>query len=118
MIRKCIAAATVGGVLALGGMGAASAATTAPSTPTPSTFTCAQAPATLAKIATWESKVALRQTTLKTDLTKATAAGHPKAVAKINRRLARLTRVDHRLGTLDQLVTMACPGASAATSPS
>jgi len=119
MIRKFIAAATVGGVLALGGVGAASAAATAPSTPTApasptaSTFTCAKAPAALAKIATLESKVAQRETTLKSDLTQATSAGHTTVVAKINHRLARLARADHRLGTLTQLVQMACPGVSA-----
>ena len=123
MIRKFIAAATVGGVLALGGAGAASAATPAPSTPAPSTqapstFTCAKAPAVLTRIATLESKVAQRETTLKNRQTQATAAGHTKVVAAINRRLARLDRVDHRLALLNQLVVMACPGATASTSPS
>ncbi len=122
MLRKVIAGLALGGAIALGSVGIASAATTDspgnPSAPTPHAFSCTKAPEALAKIASFEAKAAQRLTVLQAREAKAQAAGDTTVAKRVDNRITRVQGIQTKLGTLQQKVESLCPGAVAAPSTS
>jgi hypothetical protein len=116
MWEKLAVAMVVSGGVALGSVGVAVAAPASGSGGSPpgaaitkASFTCAQAPKALARIATVEGKITTRLAKLNRAEGWATQNGHPKVAQRIE---TRISRVDHRLTKAQALaakIKVKCP---------
>jgi hypothetical protein len=111
MVRKVLLTLALGGGLALGTLGVASAAT--PSNGGTKTPDCSKAPAALSHIATAESRISTRLPEAKNRLAQAQTAGRTVAVARIEAVIAKVNARQVELTSRLQRIEAACPGATA-----
>jgi len=116
--RKLLVAATAIGALTIGTAGAAFADTTTPPPSTPTTATCAKAPAALARLQTRKHRIEHRIDLLQQADAKAKTAHRTKLVTRLEKRIDRSQRLDAALTTRMTKIETACklaPPVAAAT---
>ncbi len=122
MRNKLMTGAVVAGAMALGSVGMASAATTAPPSGSTGTVTiqvpCAKVPAWVAKIQKFEQHEPAKLTALKARLVTAQKAGNTKAVDRLQHRIARVERRDSLAPTVVQKLEAACPSTGGSSTSS
>jgi hypothetical protein len=113
VLGRIMATAGLGGTLALGGAGLASASPTPAHGPR---FSCAHAPQALARINQFESRATTYLSKAPAREAAAVKAGKPTRAAAIAARSAAVRARQVRARALVQRIETACPGAAAAPS--
>jgi hypothetical protein len=121
-IRTILTGTAVTGAVALGTFGLAGVAGAATTTPAASgttpahTFTCADAPKALARIAKVDNRIATWLPKAQAREAAATTAGNTAKATKIGNRITKVQGIETKVNGFQAKITAACPGATAAPS--
>jgi hypothetical protein len=109
LVHKAVAATVICGAVALGTGGAAFAATPGSTPAATGAHRCVRADKALARVEKAEAAVTQRLPKLQAEETKLTTKGRTKAAARVEKRIARLNKIETKAGALASKIETKCP---------